>query len=184
VDTLQVIDQMQAIEEIRVQAADWDTYRMKLAAQAKADEAGSAPGFAQTAGGKVITLESQSSASNTTEPRDVVKLSTSGTISGKSNLADLSSQLTALQDDAIAKDKEIKAAEERQKILERQVQNMDKLLKIKNEMLAQKSNPPEKSEASLLEIATQQMTLVVAFLFGLAIAIWWFFRGKREKVAA
>jgi pilus assembly protein FimV len=185
-DTLQTISQAEAVEEIRVQAEDWETYRMNLAGLAKGEKSSSEQNPAQISTGKVIALSGQDSAQTATEPRDVVKLSTGGAHDGKSNIQKPSEQIAALQDEAVARARELKEAGENTKQLEKQVRDMSKLITIKNQMLAQKSNIHNDSRTSLLGFVTKHIWIAlggVSLLLGLLIAIRLTLRSKKKNLS-
>jgi pilus assembly protein FimV len=183
-EQLQATSQSEAIEEIRVQTADWDLYRINLAMLTKAAVTSKEQDQAQTANGKITALTTKRSESVSTGARDVVKLSTGGTHDGKAGVADTSKHVSALQEDAIAREKEIKEAGEKNTLLEKQVQNMSKLLEIKNQMLAQSKIPPKDHDSGPLDFMMKHLALIamgVAGLSALAIAIWFNFRGRGKS---
>lgn len=128
-EELQALPQQEAQKEIRIQTADWNAYRNKLsgmvAESAPAQEAPSA----QVATGKIAAPAEDKSAMEPAGPRDVVRLS-------KSEAGDVNSRLIALQEEAIAREKSVKESSERVAALEKQLQDMQKLLEIKNKSLA------------------------------------------------
>jgi pilus assembly protein FimV len=178
---LQATSQSEAIEEIRVQTADWELYRINLAMLTKAAVTSKEQDQAQTANGKITALTTKRSESVSTGAHDVVKLSTGGTHDGKAGATDTSKHVAALQEDAIAREKEIKEAGEKNSLLEKQVQNMSKLLAIKNQMLAQSKIPPKDHDSGVLDFLMKHLALIamgVAGLSALAAAIWFNFRGR------
>lgn len=133
-EELQSAPQKEAVKEIRIQTADWNAYRNKLAGMvAEAAPAQETPS-AQTASGKITSpAEDKSAPMPAAGPRDVVKLS-------KSEAGDVKGRLTALQEETTAREKAIKESSERVAALEKQLQDMQKLLEIKNKSLADAQN--------------------------------------------
>lgn len=132
-EELQAITRQEAVQEVRVQTADWNAYRNKLAGMvAESAPAQEAPP-AQTASGKVTAPAQDTSIPAPTGPRDVVKLS-------KSETGDVKGRLSALQEEATAREKAIKESNERVASLEKQLQDMQKLAEIKNKALADAQN--------------------------------------------
>jgi len=132
-EELEAITRQEAVKEVRVQTADWNAYRNKLASMvAESAPAQEAPS-AQTASGKVTAPAQDASAPAPTGPRDVVKLS-------KSEAGDIKDQLSALQEEVTAREKAIKESNERVASLEKQLQDMQKLAEIKNKSLADAQN--------------------------------------------
>lgn len=132
-EELQSITRQEAAKEVRVQTADWNAYRNKLAGMvAESAPAQEAPP-AQTATGKVTAPAQDTSIPAPAGPRDVVKLS-------KSETGDVKARLSALQEEATAREKAIKESNERVASLEKQLQDMQKLAEIKNKALADAQN--------------------------------------------
>lgn len=132
-EELQAVTRQEAVKEIRVQTADWNAYRNKLSGMvAESAPAQEAPP-AQTASGKITAPAEDKSAMESAGPRDVVKLS-------KSEAGDVKGRLTALQEEATAREKAVKESGERVAMLEKQLQDMQKLLEIKNKSLADAQN--------------------------------------------
>ncbi|MBA2351414.1 MAG: FimV family protein [Burkholderiales bacterium] len=147
-ETLAAIEPDEAVQEVKVQAANWNAYRQKLAAAAQA--ATPADAAAQSATGRInATVEDQAAV---TEPgREVLRLS-----KGEQNISDQSSagsagaggadrngsqeRLRALEEEATAREKALQEANERIALLEGNVKSMQRLLEIKNESLAQAQN--------------------------------------------
>ncbi len=132
-DAVQKMPQADAVEEIRVQAADWNAYRQKLAAAhtARTESAGT-----QEATGKISTAVTDKAAVSKEPAKEVLKLSKGeapndkAVGAGKSSAQEMS---IAREEDAIAKSKALKDAQERTAILEKNVQDMKKLAELKKE---------------------------------------------------
>jgi len=140
-DELQSVSKGEASEEIRVHAADWKAYRNKLAGVvAEAVPANDDASSNQSAGGKITTKAEDKAAPPVTGPRDVVKLSKSDTSAGNVSVADAKSmqdKIVALKEEAVARENSIKEANERATALEKQIQDMQKLLAMKSELMSE-----------------------------------------------
>lgn len=144
------IDQREAVAEFRAQVASWKAYRDQLAAAAASVE--SPAGEGQAAAGRVTAAVEEKG--QTEPPKEVLKLSkaeTDGAPGGQS----LQERIRALEEDNIAKEKALKEAQERVALLEKNIQDMQKLLELRGQPLvpaapeAAKTVPaPEKPEAS------------------------------------
>lgn len=139
-EDLQTISLEQASNEVRAQTRDWNAYRNKLAGAVagSSPEQGAREGAA--ASGKITSATVDQSAAPSTGARDVVKLSKTEGEAGKlpQTPADAAN---AKQEDAVAGDKAIKEANERVATLEKQIQEMQKLLQIKNQTMAEAQSP-------------------------------------------
>jgi pilus assembly protein FimV len=139
-DELQAIPQQEAASEIRVQTADWNAYRNKLAGIVAEKSASSEDADNQSSGGKLTAAAEDKAAPAASGPRDVVKLSKSDTGTENGNKADvkaLQDKLTAMQEEGIAREKSVKEANERTAALEKQIADMQKLLAVKNQAMAE-----------------------------------------------
>ncbi len=136
-EELQAITKAEAAKEIRVQTADWNAYRNKLAGMVAESAPAQEQPASQTASGKITAPAEDKSAPPAPGPRDVVKLSKSESgAAGKGGAADVSGRISALQEEATAREKALKEADARASTLEKQLQDMQKLLEIKNKSLA------------------------------------------------
>lgn len=152
-DELQAIPQQEAANEIRVQVADWNAYRSKLAAAVADSEGAPEESSAQSASGKITAPVEDKAAAEPAGPRDVVKLSKSDASTSK----DMQQRIDALQEEATARENAVKEANERVAILEKQIQDMQKLLQIKNQTLSemQKTAPVMPKSAAPAKPAEQ-----------------------------
>jgi pilus assembly protein FimV len=120
------------------QAADFNSYRNKLAGQVASAAPKQSDDSKQASGGKITTkIQEQSGAAN--DSKDKLKLSKSGTspTAGSDKLAGVSAE------DLIAKDKAIAEANARVKELEKNVGDLQKLLEIKNRDMADQQKQAE-----------------------------------------
>jgi pilus assembly protein FimV len=136
---LQSISRKEAAQEVRVQTADWNAYRNKLAGLVAESSAGSENASTQSSGGKITAPAEDKAAPVSNGPRDVVKLSKSDSAASKNGSADgkaMQDKLNSLQEEATAREKSVKEANERTALLEKQVADMQKLLAVKNQAMA------------------------------------------------
>lgn len=141
----------EAKEEVRVQSADFAAYRQKLAGQV-AEAPTRRETATQTAAGKIGGAVVEQEVPKAEAPKDVLKLSKGGVVAGKAGAKGaLISQerANALQEEAIAKDNQLKEERARASELEKNIQEMQRLLELKNQNLAElqkqaaaKSAPP------------------------------------------
>ena len=134
---LGTIEPSQAMKEVRVQARDWNAYRQKLAEAA--GQAAPTETAKQSATGKITTKVEDQAAPK--EPgKEVLKLSKgespAGTPGGTGNKA-LQERIRSLEEEAIAKDKAVKESNERIALLEKNIKDMQRLLEIKSQNLAE-----------------------------------------------
>lgn len=129
----------EASREVKVHASNWNNYRNSLAGiVATTPIVDSAPEEKQKATGKIATAEDKA-ASVTSAPKDVVKLSSGE--KDKSNTAKntnkvFEEKITALQEETTAREKALLEAQERSNVLEKQIQDMQKLLALKSQTMA------------------------------------------------
>jgi pilus assembly protein FimV len=133
VEELTTIDQREAVQEIRVQTADWNAYRNQLAGIVADSEATSEDVSNQSTSGR-ITGPAEDRAAASDAEQDVVKLSKSDT--SNTDNKNLQDRLSALQEEVTARENSLQEANERTAALEKQIQDMQELLAIKSEALA------------------------------------------------
>lgn len=138
---LQSISPQAAREDVRVHTADWHSYRMKVAAMAKESDAPEEKNTQKPSEGKITAVTPPDTSTNASGSRNVVKLSSDKAGDGKAGKGEAVSKLAALQDDAVAREKTLSESKEKNKLLEKQVQDVRKLLDIKNKLLAEKTRP-------------------------------------------
>jgi pilus assembly protein FimV len=134
-----VIPATEAKEEVRAQSVDFAAYRQKLAGKvAAAPSRGDTAG--QTASGKIGSAVVEQGAPKAEGPKDVLKLSKGGAVTGKADVkgAVISQErANALQEEAIAKDNQLRDQKTRVAELEKNIQEMQRLLELKNQNLAE-----------------------------------------------
>lgn len=130
-EAIHMLPQADAEEEIRVQAADWNVYRQKLAA---ARAAAVERADKREAAGKISTAVVDKSVSDKEPANEVLKLSKgeapgdNAVGAGKSTAQD---KAIAKEEDAIAKSKALKESQERTAILEKNVKDLQRLAELK-----------------------------------------------------
>lgn len=131
-EALNAVTRKQAVKEIKLQTADWNKYRNKLAAAIAKRTPAASNEDTQSSSGKIKSAAEDQSAPKSKTPKDVVKLSTGGT---DAKNADMQAKMTALQEEVSAREKGLKEAEERTAALEKQIADMQKLLTLKNDAM-------------------------------------------------
>ena len=134
-DALSAMSSGEANKEIKVQTANWNAYRNKLAGMVAESPAADTEASTLSTGGKIKSAAEDKSAPAITGPKDVVKLSTGVTETSKAdsvNVKVLQDKITSLQEEATAREKSVKEAQDRSAALEIQIANMQKLLAMKN----------------------------------------------------
>jgi pilus assembly protein FimV len=154
--TLSAIGRKEAAKEIKVQTANWNEYRNKLAGIVEASTPQASEEESQSSSGKIKPATEDKSAEST-GPKDVVKLSSGD---AKAAEADMQAKITALQEEVSAREKGLKEAQERTAALEKQIEDMQKLLTLKNNALAEaqeagKEGPDEVPTAEVVAEAEQ-----------------------------
>lgn len=136
-EELTAIDSRQAKKEIKLHASNWNAYKNSLAGNVAAAPVTEEVEQRQSASGKIATAEDKA-APVKSGPQDVVKLSAGGKVAaqgGKSS-AEADAKVLALQEEATAREKALKEAHERTSALEAQVADMQKLLALKSQTMA------------------------------------------------
>ncbi|MNR77963.1 hypothetical protein D3C72_86490 [compost metagenome] len=140
-DAAQNVPQSEARGVVVAQAADFNAYRNKLAGQVATAAPKKSDDAKQADGGK-ITAKVQDESGASTESKDKLKLSKSGAAAGSDKLAN-----QAGAEELIAKDKAIADANARVKELEKNVNELQKILEIKNKDLAAQQKQAEAAAA-------------------------------------
>ncbi|MBL8393804.1 MAG: pilus assembly protein [Candidatus Accumulibacter sp.] len=126
---LEAIPRSEARTVVVAQSTDWSTYRKKLGAAA-AETPGRDEGGRQQAAGK-ITTKVEERGGSTAEPKDQLKVSRTELPETKPSTAGKRGD-----EDLIAKEKALKDANERLATLERNVAELQRLLELKSQTLA------------------------------------------------
>lgn len=143
-DKLTAVSQKEAVREIKLQADDWRAYRQKLAdAASAAPEAAPAPG--QASSGKITPKVEDKAKPAPEAQKDVLKLSKAPSAADAKAKADetraLQEKLRAQEEDAIARQKALAESDQRVAALEKQIQDMQKLVEMKEKALADAATP-------------------------------------------
>ena len=146
-----------ALKEVRVQAANWNAYRQKVA-----DGAGTSPASESraVARGKIAPVEDKAAAKEV--PKEVVKLakgeSAPGGKAGKGDSA-AKDRLRALEDEATVREKSLAEANSRIAQLEKNIKDMQRLMELKGVAPGSKAEPakaaPAKAEPPKAEPAKE-----------------------------
>ncbi|RFC36559.1 MAG: pilus assembly protein FimV [Candidatus Nitrotoga sp. LAW] len=164
------LTQVQAVKEIRAQADDWHAYRQKLAA-ASGLETGEEP--KQGASGKISTTVADNAPVAKESAKEVVRLSKGEAPGDKTsaggNVKSLQNKIHAMEEEAISKGKALQESNERVVALEKNVQDLQRLIDLKSQppaaQVAPVQSPAEGQAATKLdEISPGAMSqpLVVA----------------------
>lgn len=132
---------------VKAQSSDWNAYRSRLAALAAKTPVKEGEGKQQASG--KITARVEDKAAAPAEARDQVRLSRKDSGDAGQGLAGKPSE-----EDRVARDKALKEANERLALLEKNVANLQKLLELKSQSLAElqqrvaeKAAPQPKAQA-------------------------------------
>lgn len=140
------IDSKEARREIKLQTADWQAYRQKLADAVVAAPATDKTEPGQAASGKITPKVDDKAAPPSPVAKDVLKLSKVTPPVTKDNTAAaqkaaeaqaLQDKMRAQEEDATAREKALKESGSRVAALEKQVQDMQALVKMKEEAARQ-----------------------------------------------
>ena len=134
-EALNAITRKQASKEIKVQTANWNAYRNKLAGIVAESAPSDSEANTQSAGGKIKTAAEDKSMPSSAGAKDVVKLSAGDAAASKANsdnVKSLQDKVSALQEEATAREKSVKEAQDRTASLEKQIADIQKLLALKN----------------------------------------------------
>jgi pilus assembly protein FimV len=142
-EALNAIDRKVAAKEIKVQTANWNEYRNKLAGIVAESTPLASEEETQSTSGKIKPATEDQSIADDTGPKDVVKLSSGDA----KNTADLEAKITALQEEVSAREKGLKEAQDRTAALEKQIEDMQKLLTLKSDALSEVQQSGEEAAA-------------------------------------
>lgn len=154
-EELRAISPQQAVQEVRLHTANWNAYRNDVAQAVAQSQAAPAESQAQSSGGQISARTEDKAAPPPAGPRDVVKLSKSEATGGQKVAAAgtgagavADDKLRALEEESTAQDKAISEVNERIAFFEKQIQDMQKLLLVQNQILAelQKGKPVDPAQ--------------------------------------
>ncbi|MDP2030061.1 MAG: FimV/HubP family polar landmark protein [Thiobacillus sp.] len=146
------IPQQEAVREIKLQSDDWRAYRQSLAGAVKEAPAAK-PAPSQASSGKVTPKVEDHAKPAAEAQKDVLKLSkvtppaatAAGKVDEKRALQEKQDKLRAQEEDAIARQKTLKESEQRAAMLEKQIQDAQKLIEMQEK--AKKAAPAPKTVA-------------------------------------
>ena len=137
-EKLGAISQKEAARELKLQAADWRAYRQKLAGVVS-DAPEAQPASGQTSSGKITPKVEDRATSAAAPKQDVLKLSKAtapAADAASSATADenrvLQEKLRAMEEDAAAREKAVRESGQRVVMLEKQIQDMQKLAQMRD----------------------------------------------------
>ena len=133
-ESLAAIDNGQAKQIVKVHSTNWNAYRNNMAKAVASSAVNSEADIKQASSGKITTAEDKAAATKV-GPQDVVKLS-----AGDKAASTAEGKLSALQEEAVAREKSLKESQERAAQLEAQINDMKKVLELKNQAMADKQN--------------------------------------------
>ncbi len=141
---LATISQGEAMKEYRAQVADWRAYSGRVA-----DTAGQSPEGAATARGRITAKVDDPAAA---EGKDVVKLSKGEPGKGEKPLTG-AARARALQEELVARNKELAEANERITQLEKTIKDTQKLVELKSPGMAAAQQKAEAAKADAAKSA-------------------------------
>jgi pilus assembly protein FimV len=141
-----------ADKEVKMQTANWEAYRQKLA-----EDSASIPSVSeeptQTAKGKIITTTIESSTEAAKEPskEESLKISKGVELGGSSSEDTIGAQdkIRSMQESATASKKALIEASTRIAMLEKSVKDLQHLLELKNALIAPVEEPPTEEKSSV-----------------------------------
>jgi pilus assembly protein FimV len=154
-EAVAAIPQKEAVRELKLQAEDWRAYRQKLAAavsaapEAKADAG-------QASSGKITPKVEDRAKPAPADQKDVLKLSKvtppAAAAAGKADeTRALQNKLRAQEEDATAREKALQESGQRVAVLEKQIQDMQKLVEMKEKAQSEAPAPAAPAPAPAVE---------------------------------
>lgn len=135
---LAAVTQSEAVKEVRTQVSDWRAYSGRVA-----DRVGTAPEGGSTARGRITTKVDEPAASSS---RDVVKLSKGEPAAGGKGLTG-TAKARSVQEELVARNKELAEANERIAQLEKTIKDTQKLAELKSPGMAAAQQKAEAAKA-------------------------------------
>lgn len=159
-EALIAIDSQEAKQTIKVHSVNWNAYRNALAGNVAAQPEIAEPEQKQTSSGKIATAEDKAAPAKA-GPQDVVKLS-AGEKAGGKNASEaaksVEAKIIALQEETTAREKSLKEATDRTAALEKQIEDMQKLIALKNQsMTALQKNAETVAKEAETKVATTEV---------------------------
>ncbi len=132
-ETVAAVDVKEARKTIAAHTRDFNAYRQKLAGAAAETAAPKEEAAQQVATGK-IGAKVEEKAAAPSDSKDQLKVSKA---EAPKDSRQAQGKIAALEEDLVAKDKALKEAQSRQAELEKNIQDLQKLVELKNQNLAQ-----------------------------------------------
>ena len=133
-DALTSVGQPEAKKTIKIHSANWNAYRNALAGNVEAAPAKVEAEQKQSSTGKIATAVDKA-APVASGPKDVVKLS-AGDKAAKDSAKSAEAKIAALQEETTARENSVKEANDRAAALEKQIADMQKLIAMKSQSMA------------------------------------------------
>ena len=151
------ITEADAGKEVKIQARDWRAYRDQLAASAGQATPADQPAQ-QAVSGKVGANVEDKAASTKEQPKEVLKLSKNEPAAGTATGGDAKSaaRVHALEEEVVARDKAVKESGDRVAKLEKQITDLQALLKMQNKSMADLQKPAVTPPAAAPQAAAQK----------------------------
>ena len=174
-----------ATAEVKLHASNWQAYRAALANKVLTQIARPDAVQAQSASGKIASAKDDAEKVKTTN-NDVVKLSAGGKEAAKSADA----KLMALQEDATAREKSLQESEARAQALQKQIQDMQQLLRLKNQSMAdlqkhateaKQANQAKQAEHKPKRAAWADWLVLSLTLLAIVAAFTWLSRSNKRR---
>jgi pilus assembly protein FimV len=156
-ESLDAISRKEAVNEIKLQTANWNEYRNKLAGMVDNTAPLASEDDSQSSSGKIKPATEDQSAEQSAGPKDVVKLSSGD---ARAVEADMQAKITALQEEVSAREKGLKDAQDRIGALEKQIEDMQKLLTLRNDALADAQDASKQESVADVQDTQSEQTEV------------------------
>ena len=174
-----------ATAEVKLHANNWRAYRAALANKVLTQAARPDAVQAQSASGKIASAKDDADKVKTTN-NDVLKLSAGDKEAAKSTDA----KLLALQEDATAREKSLQESEARAQALQKQIQDMQQLLRLKNQSMADlqkhateatQANEVKQAEHKPKRAAWADWLVLTLTLLAIVAAFTWLSRSNKRR---
>ena len=174
-----------ATAEVKLHANNWQAYRAALANKVLTQAARPDAVQTQSASGKIASAKDDAVKVKTTN-NDVLKLSAGDKEAAKSTDA----KLLALQEDATAREKSLQESEARAQALQKQIQDMQQLLRLKNQSMAdlqkhateaKQANEAKQAEHKPKRAAWADWLVLSLTLLAIVAAFTWLSRSNKRR---
>ena len=135
------LPQREAVQEVRLQVADFNAFRARLA-----EKVANAPEEGSVTRGRIATRVADRAAGE--EPRDTVRLSRGepGQAKGKGGPRNAKERMRMLEEEAVARERALAEANDRIEKLEKTIKDMQRLAELKSSGMAAAQQAAEKSK--------------------------------------